>query len=70
MPLWENTTRETALTLQISANTILLAGKQMAGNILANTPEIIRAPGVKKLFNRLATFLQSLWGQDLPLTKM
>ncbi|MBW1856396.1 MAG: DUF115 domain-containing protein, partial [Deltaproteobacteria bacterium] len=48
----EKKAQETALTLQINANTILYGGREMAGNILANTPEIIRSAGVKRLFDR------------------
>lgn len=44
--------QETAIYIRVNANTILHAGKEMAGNILANTPEIIRSAGVKRLFNK------------------
>ena len=66
---WEKTTRETALTLQISANTMLLAGSHMAGNILANTPDIIRAPGVKRLFNRFENLPAIIVGAGPSLDK-
>ncbi len=45
---WEKNSRDTTLTLQISANTMVLAGSEMAGNILANTPTIIRLPRRQK----------------------
>ena len=50
--LWEKNAKETALSLQISANTITLAGREMAGNILANTPRIIHSSGVKSIFTK------------------
>jgi hypothetical protein len=50
--LWEKNAKDTSHTLQISANTIVLAGREMAGNILANTPRIIHSSGVKNIFNK------------------
>lgn len=44
--------QEMATYIQVNANTVLYAGKEMAGNILANTPEIIRSAGVKRLFSK------------------
>ena len=48
----EKKAKETALTLQVNANTILYSGRKMAGNILANTLDIISSAGVKRLFNK------------------
>ena len=48
----EKKAEETALTLQVNANTILYSGREMAGNILANTLDIISSAGVKRLFNK------------------
>ena len=48
----EKKAKETALTLQVNANTILYGGREMAGNILANTLDIISSAGVKRLFNK------------------
>ncbi|MCK5188177.1 MAG: motility associated factor glycosyltransferase family protein, partial [Deltaproteobacteria bacterium] len=48
----EKKAKETALTLQINANTILYGGREMAGNILANTLDIINSAGVKRLFDK------------------
>ena len=67
--VWEKTTHETALTLQIGANTMLLAGSEMAGNILANTPTIIRSPGVKRLFNRFKNLPAIIVGAGPSLDK-
>jgi len=44
--------QETATYIQVNANTLLMAGKAMAGNVLANTPDIIRSAGVKRLFDK------------------
>ena len=43
---------EKAVYIQVNANTILHGGKYIAGNILANTPDIIRSSGVKRLFGK------------------
>jgi tetratricopeptide (TPR) repeat protein len=67
--VWEQTTHETALTLKIGANTMLLAGSEMAGNILANTPNIIRSPGVKRLFNRFKNLPAIIVGAGPSLDK-
>ena len=67
--LWEQTTHETALTLRIGANTMLLAGSEMAGNILANTPNIIRSPGVKRLLNRFKNLPAIIVGAGPSLDK-
>ncbi len=48
----EKKAQETALALQVNANTILYGGREMAGNILANTLDIISSAGVKRLFNK------------------
>ena len=48
----EKKSKETAVYIQVNANTLLYAGKEMAGNILANTPEIIYSAGVKRLFGK------------------
>jgi len=45
-------TQDTANYIRVNASTILLAGREMAGNILANTPDIIRSSGVERLFNK------------------
>jgi hypothetical protein len=50
--LWEKNAKDTSHTLKISANTIILAGREMAGNILANTPRIMHSSGVKNIFNK------------------
>jgi hypothetical protein len=44
--------QEAALLVKVNANTILYAGREMAGNILANTMEIIRSAGMRRLFNK------------------
>jgi cytochrome c-type biogenesis protein CcmH/NrfG len=44
--------QEAALLVKVNANTILYAGREMAGNILANTMEIIRSAGIGRLFNK------------------
>ncbi len=44
--------QETATYVQVNANTLLHAGRDMAGNILANTLEIIHSAGVKRLFDK------------------
>ncbi|MBW1853490.1 MAG: DUF115 domain-containing protein [Deltaproteobacteria bacterium] len=44
--------QETASLIQVNANTILYAGRDMAGNVLANAPDIIRSAGVKRLFDK------------------
>ena len=44
--------QETATYILVSANTLLHAGKAMAGNILDNAPDIIRSTGVKRLFDK------------------
>ena len=66
---WEKTTRETARSLNISANTMLHAGSEMAGNILANIPTIIRSPGVKRLFNRFMNLPAIIVGAGPSLDK-
>ena len=67
--LWEKNAKDTSLALQISANTLLLAGSEMAGNILANTPDIIRSPGVKRLFNRFENLPAIIVGAGPSLDK-
>jgi cytochrome c-type biogenesis protein CcmH/NrfG len=44
--------QEAALLVKVNADTILYAGREMAGNILANTMEIIRSAGIRRLFNK------------------
>ena len=48
----EKKAKDTTLTLQVSANTILYSGRKMAGNILANTLDISCSAGVKRLFDK------------------
>jgi hypothetical protein len=67
--LWEKNAKDISHTLQISANTIILAGREMAGNILANTPRIIHCPGVKNIFNKFTNIPAIVVGAGPSLDK-
>jgi len=49
----ERKSEDTAIMVKVNANTLFTAGREMAGNILANAPDIIRSSGVKTLFDKL-----------------